>query len=149
VKRFSRAHEDVVAAMLGIQTKLRRHLLEVIDDVVRLFFGRAAGAFGCPLDVDTVLISAGKKKRLDRLLALMARDCVRHDHRIKVTEMWQAVGVVNRSRDVESVHGVTSNLCWERRHPVCKRAAGAQVLNAKHFRASRSLQTGCLRSQLN
>ncbi len=59
VKRLGGAHEDVVAAVCGVETKLARHLLVVTDDVIRLFFRRASGLLSRALDIDAVLVSAG------------------------------------------------------------------------------------------
>src|SRR5215213_5535217 len=59
VKRLGSAHEDVVAAVCSVETKLARHLFVVTDDVIRLFLRRAAGFLGGALDVDAVLVSSG------------------------------------------------------------------------------------------
>src|SRR4029078_11875478 len=59
VKRLTRAHEDVVTAVCGVETKLGRHLLVVADDVIHLFLRRAAALRGGALDVDAVFVSSG------------------------------------------------------------------------------------------
>src|SRR6266850_1883692 len=104
VKRFAGAHEDVVTTMVGIQAKLRRHLLIIANHVVGLFFGSTAGLLSCTLNVDPVLVGAGKEKGFNSLLPFMSRNCVRHDHRVEMTKMRQTVGVVDGRGDVESVH---------------------------------------------
>src|SRR6185369_9348499 len=59
MERLGRAHEDVVTAVGGVETKLARHLFVVTDDVVRLLLRRAAGFRCSALDVDAVFVSAG------------------------------------------------------------------------------------------
>src|SRR6266568_1473678 len=105
VKSLSRAHEDVVTTMPGIQPKSSGHLLEITDHVVGLLLRGAVVTRGGALDIYSVLVSAGKKEGFDSLLAFGARDRVRHDHRVQMTEMRQAVGVINGCGYVESHSG--------------------------------------------
>jgi hypothetical protein len=107
VKRRRGTHEDVVTAMFGVETKLARHLLEVIDYVVCLLLWRSACFLSCAFDVDAVFVSARKKVGFDAALSLGARNRVSHDHRVKMTEVRQTVGVVNWCSDVKSVHLLT------------------------------------------
>src|SRR2546422_328407 len=79
MKRLRGAHEDVVTTVFSIETKRRGHLLEIADDVIGLFFGSAIMALGGALDVNPVLVGAGKKKRLNTLLSLLTRNRVRYD----------------------------------------------------------------------
>ena len=104
MKRLGGAHEDVVAAVFGIQTKLARHLLEIADDVIGLFFRRASGFLCRALDVDAVFVSAGQEISFDAMLTFSARDRVGHDHRVEMTEVRKTVGVIDWCSDVESVH---------------------------------------------
>src|SRR5437588_2120863 len=104
MERLSRAHENVIAAMRGVEPKGRTHLLEITDDVIGLLFGRAMVFLGGTLDVDTVLVGAGEKESLNSLLPFLPRDCVGHDHRVQMTEMRETVCVVDRGRDVEGFH---------------------------------------------
>ncbi len=104
MKRLRRAHEDVVTTVFSVEPKRGSHLLEIADNVISLFFRRAIITLRCALDVDPVLIGAGKKKRLNSLLSLLTRNRVRDDHRVQMTEVRQAVGVVDRRRDVEAFH---------------------------------------------
>src|SRR6185436_20945719 len=59
VKRLSGPHEDIVAAVFSIKSKLGSHLLEVADDIIGLFFGRASSTLSSALDVDAVLVGSG------------------------------------------------------------------------------------------
>src|SRR3989442_5729231 len=104
MKRLSRAHEDVIATMLCVQTKRGGHLLEIADDVIGLFFGSAIMALGGALDVYPVLVGAGKKKCLNALLSLLTRNRVRYDHRIEMAQVRDAVGVIDGCGDVKSFH---------------------------------------------
>src|SRR5262249_10346190 len=76
VKRISGAHEDVVAAMFGIQTKLARHPREIADDVISLLFGCAPRFLCRTLDIDAVFVGAGQEIGLDAALSFRARDRV-------------------------------------------------------------------------
>src|SRR5881396_4154632 len=104
MKRLSRAHEDVVTAMLCVQTKRGCHLLEIADDIIGLFLWRAIVALRGALDVNRVLVGAGKKKRLNTPLSLLTRNRVRYDHRVEMAEMREAVGVIDGCGDVKSFH---------------------------------------------
>src|SRR5437879_5584366 len=104
MKRLRRAHEDVVTAVFSIEPKRRRHLLEIADNIIGLFFRRAIIALRCALDIYAMLIGTGKKERLNSLLSLLTRNRVRYDHRVEMAEMRQAVGVIDRCGDVESFH---------------------------------------------
>src|SRR5438874_10295855 len=108
VKRIRRAHEDVIAAMRGIQTKRRRHPCEIADDVVGLFFRRPIIFLSSTFDVDAVLICAGEKESLDALLPFRSRNRVRHNHRVQVPEVRQTVGVVDGGGDVEGHLGIVN-----------------------------------------
>src|SRR5437660_1502885 len=87
MKRLGRAHENVIAAVLGIETKRRRHLFEVANDVIGLLLRCAVVPCGRARDVYAMLVSAGKEERLNSLLTLAARNRVSHDHRIEMAEM--------------------------------------------------------------
>jgi len=84
MKGLSGAHEDVETAVRRVQAESRGHLCEVVDDKVRLFLRRAVVALGGPLDIDSVFVGAGEEKRFDSLLPLLARDRVRHNHRVQM-----------------------------------------------------------------
>src|SRR5437588_8923587 len=104
MKRLRRTHEDVITAVFGIEPKRRRHLLEIADDIIGLFFWRAIVALRGALDVDPVLVGAGKKERLNSLLPLLTRNCVRYDHRVEMAQVRQAVGIIDRCSYVEGGH---------------------------------------------
>jgi hypothetical protein len=104
MKRLGRAHEDVVTAVFGVEAKLARHSLEVTDDVVCLFLRSTSRFLRGAFDVDSVFVGSGKEVGLDAALLLCARDGVADDHSVEMTEMRQAVGVVDWCRDVESFH---------------------------------------------
>ena len=104
MKRFGGAHENVVAAVFGVEAKLRSHALEIIDHVISLLLRRSAAAFGSALDVYTMFISAGKEIGFDSLLSLVTRNRVGHDHRVEMTEVRQAVRVIDGGGDVEGFH---------------------------------------------
>ena len=108
VKRIRRPHEDVIAAMRSIQPKRRRHLREIADDVVGLFFRRPIIFLSSTFDVDAVLICAGEKESLDALLPFRSRNRVRHNHRVQVPEVRQTVGVVDGGGDVEGHLGIVN-----------------------------------------
>src|SRR5947207_11805533 len=95
MKRVSRAHEDVITAMLRVQTKRGCHLLEIADNIIGLFFRRTIIALRCALDIYAMLIGTGKKERLNSLLSLLTRNCVRYDHRVEMAQVRQAVGVID------------------------------------------------------
>ncbi len=101
---ISRAHEDVVTAVFSIETEGCGHLLVIADDVVRLFLRSALVEFRGTLNVDAVFVGAGEKERLDSLLPLMTRDRISHNHRVQVTQMREAVGVIDWCGDVEGLH---------------------------------------------
>src|SRR6185503_3241568 len=107
MKGLGGAHEDVVAAVCGIETKLARHLREITDDVISLLLRRASGFLRGAFDVDTVFVGTGQEVGLDTALALRTRDRVGHDHGVEMTEMRKTVGVVDWCSDVESVHLLT------------------------------------------
>ena len=102
MKRVSRPHEDVEATMRRVEAKRRSHSLEVANHVVGLFFRRAVISLGSALDIDAMLVRAGKKEGFDSFLSFLTGDRVGHNHRVEMPEVWQAVGVINRSGDVES-----------------------------------------------
>src|SRR5438128_3087491 len=102
VKRLGRAHEDVITAMLCVESKGGSHFFEIADHVVRLLFWRAIIFVGSTLDIDPVLVRAREKKSFNSLLTFRARNRIRHDHRIEMTKMRQTVGVVDGRGDVES-----------------------------------------------
>src|SRR5207253_9536655 len=104
MKRLGRAHENVVSPVRAVQAKLRRHLLVVIDYVVCLLFWRAVVALGRTLDTYPVFVRTRKEERFNSLLSLVTRNCIRHDHRVEMTKMRQAVDVVDGGRDVEGLH---------------------------------------------
>src|SRR5438477_10469799 len=104
MKWISRAHEDVIAAVGGIQPKRIGHLLEIADDVIGLLLRRAIVLLRRALDIDAVLVGAGEKKRFDSLLTFRTRNRVRYDHRIEMAEVRQAVSVVDGRGDVEGLH---------------------------------------------
>src|SRR6185503_2530654 len=106
VKRSSGSHEDVVAAVRGVERKLRRHPLVVIDYVISLLLRCSSGAFSRALDVYAVLVGSGKEIGLYPALLFVAMHSIRNDHRIEMTEMRQTVGVVDGSCDVESVQRI-------------------------------------------
>ena len=109
MKRVSRAHEDVITAIRCVQTERGGHLSEIADYVVGLFFGSAIVSLRRALDIDAVFVCASEKEGLNSLLPLRPRDRVGDNHRIEVTEMRQAVGVIDWSRDVESFHRALSD----------------------------------------
>src|SRR5437588_8426647 len=78
MKRLRRTHEDVITAVFGIEPKRRRHLLEIADDIIGLFFRRAIVALRGALDVDPVLVGTGKKEPLNSLLSLLTRNRFRY-----------------------------------------------------------------------
>src|SRR2546430_8916287 len=47
MKRLRRAHEDVVTTVFSIEPKRRRHLFEIADHIIGLFFRRAIIALRC------------------------------------------------------------------------------------------------------
>ena len=104
MERLSRAHENVIAAMCRVEPKGRSHLLEIINDVVSLFFWRAIVSLRGALDVDAMLVGAGEKESLNSLLPFMPRDRVGHDHGVQMAEMRKAVRVVDGRRNVEGWH---------------------------------------------
>src|SRR6185436_18599389 len=104
MKRLGGAHEDIVATVRSVEGKLTRHLVVITNDVVGLLFRCTAGFLRSAFDVDAVFVGAGQEVSLDAALSLRPRDRVSHDHRVEMTEMRQAVGVVNWCSDVESVH---------------------------------------------
>src|SRR5205807_4845577 len=69
MKRLGRAHEDVVTAVSGIQAECGSHLLEILDNVISLFFRGAIVSLRCALDVDAVLVGAGEKEGLNSPLS--------------------------------------------------------------------------------
>src|SRR6266498_4469833 len=104
VKRLRRSHEDVVATMGCIQAKRSSHLFVVTDDVIRLLLWRPSGSLGCALNVDSMLICAGEEEGFDPLLPFVTRHSIRHDHRVKMTEVGKTVRVIDWGCDVEGVH---------------------------------------------
>src|SRR6185369_9981777 len=98
------AHEDVVTTVRSVETKLTRHLGEIADDVIGLFLRCSARLLSGALDVNSVFVRAGQEISLDASLSFRTCDRVSHDHRVEVTEMRQAVGVIDWCSDVESVH---------------------------------------------
>src|SRR5260370_1432955 len=101
MKRLSRTHENIVTAMRGVETKGRRHLLEIVNDIISLFFGRAMVPLRGAFDVDAVLVRSREKESLDPLLPLPAGNRIRHDHRVEMTKMRETVGVVDGRADGE------------------------------------------------
>src|SRR5437588_2932699 len=51
MKRLRGAHEDVVTAVFGIEPKRSSHLLEIADNIIGLFLGRAIIALRGTFDV--------------------------------------------------------------------------------------------------
>src|SRR6185369_15506144 len=107
MKRLGGAHEDIVAAVCGVEAKLARHLLVITDNVIGLLLRRASGLLRGALDVDAVLVGAGQEISLDTALTFCTRDRVCHDHRVEMTKVWKTVGVVDWCSDVESIHLLT------------------------------------------
>src|SRR6266853_4035186 len=104
VKRLCRSHENIVTAMGCIQAKRRRHFLVVTDAVVRLLLWRPSGSLGCALNVYSMRVCAGEEKGFDLLLPFVTRNSIRHDHGVKMTEVWKTVRVIDWCCDVEGVH---------------------------------------------
>src|SRR5882724_10560545 len=96
MKRLAGAHQDIVATVLGVETKRGRHLFEVVDYIVSLLLWRAVISLRRALNIYSVLVSSGEKEGLDSLLSFAARDRVGHNHGIEVADMRQAVGVIDR-----------------------------------------------------
>ena len=69
VKRTRRAHEDVIAAMRGIEAELCRHLREIADYVIGLFLRGAIVPLRGALDIDAVFVSTRQEKCFNSLLA--------------------------------------------------------------------------------
>ncbi len=90
--------------MLCVQTEGRSHLLVIADNIIGLFLRRTIVAFGRALDIYAVLVGAGEKECINSLLSFVARDRVSHNHRVQVTKMRKAVGVIDWRGDVESFH---------------------------------------------
>ena len=87
--------------MRGIQSKRGGHLREIANDIVSLFLRRAIVLLRGALDVDAVFVCAGDKESLDALLPFRSRNRIRHDHRVQMSEVRQAVGVIDGGGDVE------------------------------------------------
>ena len=104
VKRLCGAHEDVETTVRGVEAKGGGHPLEITNDVISLFFRGAIISLGGALDVDAVLVGSGEKEGFNSLLSFLTSDRVRHNHRVEMPEVWQAVGVIDRCGDVESFH---------------------------------------------
>jgi hypothetical protein len=84
-----------------VEAKCRGHLLEISDYVVSLFLRGAVIFLRGAFDIDAMLIGSGQEKSFDSLLSFLTGNRVRHDHRVEMPEVRQAVGVINRCGDVE------------------------------------------------
>jgi hypothetical protein len=104
VEGLGRAHEDVVAALLGREAEGGEELFEAFDDGVNVLARRAPGPGRAPHDVDAVLVRARQEQRLDAALPPVARQTVGHHRRVQVPEVRQAVRVIDGSCDVEGCH---------------------------------------------
>src|SRR6185436_11534039 len=100
VKRVGGAHEDIETTVPGVEAKGGGHALEITNDVVSLFFGSAIISLGGALDIDAMLIRSGKKERFNSLLSFLTSDRIRHNHRVEMPEVWQAVRVIDGRGDV-------------------------------------------------
>src|SRR5262249_25470611 len=101
MKGLSRAHENVIATVRGVQTKRRRHLGEIADDVIGLFLWGALIFLRRALDIDAVFVRPGKKKCLNSLLTLRPRNRIPHNHRVEMAEMRETVRVIDWGCNVE------------------------------------------------
>jgi hypothetical protein len=104
VKRLGRAHEDVIAAVLGVEPEVGEHLLQLSDDVIDVLFRRAPGLRRGALDVRPVLVRPRQEVGLEAALPLVTRQEVGDDGRVQVPHVGQAVGVIDGGRDVECFH---------------------------------------------
>src|SRR5205085_8023105 len=82
MKRIGRAHEDVVAAVFRVQSKLGSHLLEIADNVIGLLLRRAPITRRGTLYVDSVLVRARQEEGLETTLPFVTRHAIGHHHSV-------------------------------------------------------------------
>ncbi len=104
VKRLGRPHENVVAAIFGIESEIVKHPFQFAGNMIDLFLRRSAVFFGRTLDVDAVLVRPGEKIYVESTLFLIAVYRVRDDCRVKMAKVRQAVGVIDRGCYVKGLH---------------------------------------------
>ncbi len=80
------------------------HPLQLARNIVDLLLWRAVISLGCPLDIYPVFICSGQEICVETALPLITADAVRHDRRVQMPEMRQAVGVIDRGCYVKSLH---------------------------------------------
>src|SRR5205085_8532461 len=79
MKRLGRAHEDVVAAVLAVESERAEHFFEFADDEINVLLRRAARARRRALDVRPVLVRARQEESLVAALPPVPRQKVRDD----------------------------------------------------------------------
>ena len=104
MERLSCPHKDVVTAVFGIKSEIVKHPFEFAGNIVDLFFGRPAVFIRFALDVYPMFVGAGQKICIKSSLPFVAPDRVRHDGRVQMTEVRQAVRIVNRRCYIEGLH---------------------------------------------
>src|ERR1043165_8106213 len=109
MKRLGRAHEDVVAAMLCVQSELAESLFEVGDDLISVLFRRDALKLSVALNIDSVLVGSRQKVGLVSALTVVASQAISDNRRIETAQMREAVCVIDWSCDVKSFHRCTSD----------------------------------------
>mgnify|MGYP001811229939 CR=1 FL=1 len=104
MKFFGRPHKNVVTAVFGIQTEFGKHFLEFARDIINLFLRCSAVRFGSALDIDAVFVRSRQEISIETALPFMPLNHVGNDRRVKMTEMRQRIGVIDRRCYVKSLH---------------------------------------------
>ena len=97
VALVARADEEV---RLGVQA--RREVAPDLGDLVDVVLRVEALALSDPPDLRRVLVDAGEEERLLAALAMMPREDVRRDRRVRVADVGLVVHVVDRRGHVEA-----------------------------------------------
>src|SRR5260370_12140443 len=103
-----------------VEMECLEQLLNLADDMVRMFFGRFAEALGDTVDSDAVLVRAGEKGRFVAALPFVASQAISDNGRIETAEVRFGVGVVDGGGNVEGLHrcecslaGQTGQRCFQ------------------------------------